>query len=65
MPSKLETTVLKSNSTDKAGWLKKGGILVFLFFLFKGIGWLVLFGLVAFGVMDETNMGKLKDFFSF
>lgn len=65
MATKLETTTLENNSADKARWLKKGGILVFLFFLLKGIGWLVLFGLVAFGIMDESNVSKLKELFSF
>lgn len=65
MASKLETTTLENNSSDNTGWLKKGGILVFLFFLLKGIGWLVLFGLVAFGIMDESNVSKLKELFSF
>ena len=43
------------------GWLKKGGIVVFLFFLLKGIGWLVLLGLVAFGLMNEETVQKIKD----
>jgi len=65
MPSKSETAALENNTSNKTGWIKKGGILVFLFFLLKGIGWLVLFGLVAFGIMDETNVSKLKELFSF
>lgn len=65
MPTKTATQALENNANNKTGWLKKGGILVFLFFLLKGIGWLVLFGLVAFGIMDETNVSKLKELFSF
>jgi hypothetical protein len=49
----------------KLGWLKKLGALGFLFFLAKGILWLILFGLVAFGIMDEAAVQKLKGFFSF
>lgn len=54
----------EQNSPDK-GWkqnlLKKGGILLFLFFLLKGIGWLVLLGLVFFGLMNEEAVQRLKD----
>ena len=45
--------------------LKKGGILVFLFFLLKGIGWLVLLGLVFFGLMNETAVQRFKDLVPF
>lgn len=50
-----------STGTKTGSWLKKGGLLVFLFFLLKGIGWLVLIGLVAAGLMNETTMQKLKE----
>ena len=45
--------------------LKKGGILVFLFFLLKGIGWLVLLGLVFFGLMNEAAVQRFKDLVPF
>lgn len=41
--------------------LKKGGVAVFLFFLIKGIGWLVLFAAVAFGLMNENTVQKIKE----
>jgi hypothetical protein len=53
--------IAETNETTTKGWLKRGGILVFMFFLLKGIGWLVLIGLVAFGLMDETTVQKIKD----
>jgi hypothetical protein len=49
----------------KIGWLKKLGVAGFLFFLIKGILWLVLFAAVAFGLADETTVQKLKDLIPF
>jgi|GEM_PF-7064785 hypothetical protein len=49
----------------KIGWLKKLGFAGFLFFLIKGILWLVLFAAVAFGLADETTVQKLKDLIPF
>jgi len=60
----MEKTEEKTNA-KKIGWLKKLGFAGFLFFLIKGILWLVLFGLVAFGFMDETAVQKLKDLIPF
>jgi len=57
----MEQAASNKSKTNGAGNLmKKGGLAVFLFFLIKGIGWLVLFGLVAFGLMDETTVQKIK-----
>lgn len=53
----------KDNS--KYTWLKKIGLAGFLFFLAKGILWLVLFALLAFGFLDETTAEKIKNFFVF
>ncbi len=41
-------------------FLKDLGIAGFLFFLIKGILWLVLFALVYFGVVDKEKVKKLK-----
>ncbi len=60
----MEKTEEKTNSR-KIGWLKRLGFAGFLFFLIKGILWLVLFGLVAFGFMDETAVQKFKDLLPF
>lgn len=49
----------------KLGWLKKLGFAGFLFFLIKGIGWLVLLGLVASGFMNQQTMDKIKDWLPF
>ncbi len=56
-----ETTKRKRN----IGWLKKIGMVGFLFFLIKGIGWLVIIGLLAFGVADESTVQKIKDWMPF
>lgn len=53
--------ITNTSDTPTKGWLKRGGILLFMFFLLKGIGWLVLIGLVAFGLMDESTVQKIKD----
>lgn len=50
---------------EKYSWLKKIGLAGFLFFLAKGILWLVLFALLAFGFLDETTAEKIKNFFVF
>jgi len=60
----MEKTEEKTSS-KKIGWLKKIGFAGFLFFLIKGILWLVLFGMFAFGFMDETAVQKLKDLIPF
>lgn len=49
----------------KIGLLKKLGWAGFLFFLIKGLLWLVLFALVAFGLMEENAVQKIKDFLPF
>lgn len=49
----------------KLSWLKKLGAAGFLFFLVKGILWLILFGLVAFGFMDEAAVEKIKNLIPF
>lgn len=41
-------------------WIKKGGIVLFLFFLLKGIGWLILLGLLLFGILDEATIDRIK-----
>ena len=58
---------MNSNTTNNSGsksgmlkWAKKGGILIFLFFLLKGIGWLVLLGLLLFGILDEATIDRIK-----
>lgn len=42
-------------------YLKRGGILVFMLFLLKGIGWLVLFGLLFFGLLSEETVQRVKE----
>ncbi|MBL0309423.1 MAG: hypothetical protein IPP77_07060 [Bacteroidetes bacterium] len=42
-------------------WIKKGGLFVFLFFLIKGIGWLVVIGLLAAGLLNEESFEKIKE----
>jgi hypothetical protein len=41
---------MEAENSKKKLWLKRLGIAGFLFFLIKGIGWLVLAGLVAAGL---------------
>ena len=43
-------------------FLKNIGIAGFLFFLIKGILWLILFGLVYFGLVDKKKIEKIKSF---
>jgi hypothetical protein len=46
-------------------WLKRLGTVGFLFFLTKGILWIVVIGLVALGVVDGNAMQKIKSIFTF
>lgn len=46
-------------------WLKDLGIIGFWFFFIKGMIWLLLFALVAVGVIDKTKLEKLKNRFRF
>jgi hypothetical protein len=46
-------------------FLKDIGIAGFLFFLIKGILWLILFALVYFGVIDKKKLQVLKAKISF
>lgn len=46
-------------------FLKDIGIAGFLFFLIKGILWLVLFALVYFGLVDKKKVIAFKDKISF
>ncbi len=57
----MEHTKEPTNTNTTKGWLQKGGIVVFVFFLLKGIGWLVLLAAVAMGLMNEEAVQKLKD----
>jgi hypothetical protein len=46
-------------------WLKRIGVAGFLFFLIKGLLWLVMFALVFFGVFDQEVVDRLSDWFPF
>ena len=46
-------------------FLKDLGILGFLFFLIKGLLWIVLFLLVYFGLIDKEKVRKIKAKLSF
>lgn len=46
-------------------WLKAVGIAGFLFFLIKGLLWLLVFRLVAKGVIKKESIERLKKLFSF
>jgi len=46
-------------------WLKDLGIIGFWFFFIKGMIWLLLFALVAFGVVDKAKLEKFKNRFRF
>ncbi|WP_162838813.1 hypothetical protein [Aquimarina longa] len=46
-------------------FLKDIGIAGFLFFLIKGILWLVLFALVYFGLVDKKKIIAFKEKISF
>lgn len=57
------TTPQEQNAAPAKGmlnWVKKGGLVLFLFFLLKGIGWLVLLGLLLFGILDEATVDRIK-----
>lgn len=45
--------------------LKDIGIAGFLFFLIKGLLWIVLFLLVYFGLIDKEKVRKIKEKLSF
>lgn len=61
----MDTHSESSTNNKTKGWLKKGGILVFLFFLLKGIGWLILMAALAFGFMNEDAIQKLREVLPF
>lgn len=44
-------------------WIKEIGLLGFWFFLAKGLLWLLLFALVAFGIVDKSKVQRLKNTF--
>ena len=46
-------------------WLRKLGLAGFLFFLIKGILWLVLFFAIYFGFMNEEAVEKVKELLPF
>lgn len=46
-------------------WLKRIGIAGFLFFLIKGILWLVLLGLVIFGIVDKEAVERFREWLPF
>lgn len=46
-------------------FLKDIGIAGFLFFLIKGLLWLVLFALMYFGVIDKEKVQRIKAKLSF
>ena len=45
--------------------LKAFGLAGFLFFLIKGLMWVVLFALVAKGVVSKDQMNRFKDLLKF
>ncbi len=57
----METGKESYTGNKAKGWLQRGGIVVFVFFLLKGIGWLVLLAAVAMGLMNDEAVQKLKD----
>ena len=46
-------------------WIKAIGIAGFLFFLIKGLLWLLIFRLVAKGVIKKEKIDRIKRFFQF
>ncbi len=54
-----------SNTGKKTNWLKRLGLMGFLFFLIKGILWLGLFAGIYFGLMNEASVEKLKNLLPF
>lgn len=50
----------KKSATWKL-WLKRLGFAGFLFFLIKGLLWLLFFALLAFGIMSPDAIQKIKD----
>ncbi len=55
----------KQNKSSGGQWLKRIGIAGFLFFLIKGILWLVLLGLVVFGIVDKEAMNTFREWLPF
>ena len=41
-------------------WLQTIGVAGFMFFLLKGIGWLVVFWLISQGIIRKHSVAKLK-----
>ncbi|MDA9756092.1 hypothetical protein N9V29_03900 [Flavobacteriales bacterium] len=41
-------------------WLQTIGVAGFMFFLLKGIGWLVVFWLISRGIIRKHTVAKLK-----
>lgn len=44
-----------TQSREAGRWIARGGRLVFLFFLLKGIGWLVLGALAGLGLAECSD----------
>ena len=44
-----------AHSREAGRWLARSGRLVFLFFLLKGLGWLVLGALAGFGLAECSD----------
>lgn len=63
MPSKMRRVYLRCVE-GALDWLKALGVAGFLFFLGKGILWLVVFWLVSKGVIPKERMDALKAKFS-
>lgn len=45
---------------DAMEWLQTLGVAGFMFFLLKGIAWLVVFWLISRGVIRKHSLAKLK-----
>jgi hypothetical protein len=45
---------------DAVKWLQTLGVAGFMFFLLKGIAWLVVFWLISRGVIRKHKVAKLK-----
>ena len=41
-------------------WLQTVGVAGFIFFLLKGLGWLVVFWLISRGIIRKHTVAKLK-----
>jgi hypothetical protein len=46
-------------------WFSRLGIAGFLFFLVKGLLWILLFALVYFGLVSDEKINAIKSWFSF